>query len=177
MDFDVPEVVQKRPFYFCAVLSKAFLITSQEDRAIFQRQFLTNVLKGCRQLLVLDDSWTQVGILTGKLASTSDFNWSQKHISVSVSVTILFSDMELACCLLYCEHWRSWSDVKYSPLLDVLVLLLFVIGNSTSLLCAADGTLERCVESVEIFVSEIWCDCRMLRNECTIMGGRMIDGS
>ena len=44
------------------------------------------------QLRMLDELWTQVGILNGNSASTSDFNWSQEHISVpcSRSVPVLY---------------------------------------------------------------------------------------
>ena len=39
---------------------------------------------------VLEYFWTQVGILTGNAASTSDFNWSHRHISVSSSSVFQF---------------------------------------------------------------------------------------
>ena len=75
MDCAVPEMVLKRLF-FDVVEGKPLLFTSEEDRLRIQLQMSTTILDGESQLWMLGDLWTQVGILTGKSASTSDFNWS-----------------------------------------------------------------------------------------------------
>ena len=74
---------QKRPFYYDVLEDKSFVFTCVEDRVWIPFQLLTTILKGGGHLWVLEDLWTQVGILTGNAASTSDFNWSHEHISVS----------------------------------------------------------------------------------------------
>ena len=48
------------------------------------------------QLLLLDELWTQVYLLTGNFASTSDFNWIHGHISIrhfAVVVTLYMDDV------------------------------------------------------------------------------------
>ena len=62
------------------------MFTSGEDRVRIQLQLLTTILKAGGQLWVLDDLWTQVDILTGNSASTSDFEWSHEHNTPSFFV-------------------------------------------------------------------------------------------
>ena len=85
MNCSVPGMDPKRPFYYDVVEAKPFKITSEEDCDRIQVQLLTTFLKGGGQLWVLDDLWTQLGILTVNSASTSDLNWNQERISVSRS--------------------------------------------------------------------------------------------
>ena len=56
-----------------------------------QLQLLTTFLKGGVQLWILDELWTQVGILTGSLASSSDSNWSHEQVIVSHLVSVVLS--------------------------------------------------------------------------------------
>ena len=60
-----------------------------------QLQLFTLLLNGSGQLWVLDDMWTQVGVLTGIAARTSDSSWSQLYVSVSLFVTVISYDIFL----------------------------------------------------------------------------------
>ena len=50
---------------------------------------------GGEQLWILDDLWTQVGVLIENSASTSDLNWNQERNSVGrlALVTVLHIDV------------------------------------------------------------------------------------
>ena len=52
------------------------------------------------QLWLLDDLWTQVGILAGNLAGTSNSNWRQEYLRVSLFVAELLYDVYLTYSLL-----------------------------------------------------------------------------
>ena len=76
MDWEIPEMDHKWPFYYEVVEGKPFQFTSVDGRGRFEIQPLNTFLKSGDQFWVQEDFWNQVGILTGKAASTSDFNWS-----------------------------------------------------------------------------------------------------
>ena len=63
--------------------------------------------------------------------------------------------------------------VNLSSKLYVLAWFCF-IANSSSLFCLADGTFEVCFAAVDVFVSRVHRNCKVLQNECTIVGGRAI---
>ena len=73
----------RRPFYYDVLEGNPFMFTSVEYRIRIQLQLMTTFLRGGGQLWVLEDFWTQVGILAQNSAATCDWNWSQEHISVS----------------------------------------------------------------------------------------------
>ena len=81
---DVPELDQKRPFYYCVVEGKPFTFTSANSRTLIQIELLLIFLRVGGQLWTLEEYWTQVGVLTGHSVSTVDFNWSSSYISVSI---------------------------------------------------------------------------------------------
>ena len=83
MDCELPEMEYKRAFYIKVVEGEPFGFTSGEDRVRIQLQLLTKFLKGGGPRWMLHELCTQVGFLTGKSASSSNFNSSQKHISFS----------------------------------------------------------------------------------------------
>ena len=83
MDCALPEMDHKRPFSYDVVEGKLFIFTREEDRVRFQPQLITTFLEGGGHLWMLDDLWTEVGVLTGFSASKSDFNSSQERICVS----------------------------------------------------------------------------------------------
>ena len=84
-DWEVPEMEHRRPFHYGVVEGKPFVLTSVENRISIQIQLLITLLKrGCQcQLWVLEDFWTQLGILIGNLVSTSDINWSHDNMNLS----------------------------------------------------------------------------------------------
>ena len=84
MHLDVPELDDKRPFYYDVVEGKPFTFTSVNSRTLIQIELLLIFLRGGGQLWTLEEYWTQVGVLTGHSASTADFNWSSSHISVRI---------------------------------------------------------------------------------------------
>ena len=84
MEFDVPDLCNKRPFYYDVIEGKPFTFTTESTRIRIQSDFMLTFLKSAGQLWALDDYWTQVGVLTGHSAATADFNWSPSHISVSM---------------------------------------------------------------------------------------------
>ena len=84
MHLDVPELDQKRPFYYDVVEGKPFTFTSGNSRTLIKIELLLIFLRGGGQLWTLEEYWTQVGVLTGHSASTADFNWSSSYISVSI---------------------------------------------------------------------------------------------
>ena len=65
------------------------MFKSEDDRVRLQLQLLTTFVRGGGQLWVLDDLWTQVGIVTEITVSTSFFNSSHQHINVSFFVTVI----------------------------------------------------------------------------------------
>ena len=83
MELDLPDLSHKRPFYYDVLEGKPFTFTTVEARVRIQINLLIIFLKSGGQLWALEDYWTQVGFATGHSASTSDFNWSPAHISVS----------------------------------------------------------------------------------------------
>ena len=83
MELDLPDLSHKRPFYYDVLEGKPFTFTTEEARIRIQINLLIIFLKSGGQLWALEDYWTQVGFATGHSASTSDFNWSPAHISVS----------------------------------------------------------------------------------------------
>ena len=94
VDGEVPELGHKQPLFYDVLQGNPFSFTSVDDDIRIQIQSLNTFLKGGGQLWMLDEIWTQVGFLTGNSASTSDFNWSQEHISVNyfVLVEIFYCD-------------------------------------------------------------------------------------
>ena len=82
------------------------MFTREEDRVRIQLQLLTNILIEGGQFCILEDLQTQVGILTGNSASTSDFKWSHEHFSVSWFVSEILNDIQLTCrvaCGWFCK--------------------------------------------------------------------------
>ena len=84
LHLDVPEVDRKCPFYYDVVEGRPFIFTSASSRTLIQYELLLIFLRGGGQLWTLEEYWTQVGVLTGHLASTADFNRSSSYISVSI---------------------------------------------------------------------------------------------
>ena len=84
MHLDVPELDHKRPFYYDVVEGKPFIFTSTSSRVLIQIELLLIFLRGGGQLWTLEEYWTQVGVLTGHSASTTDFNWSLSYVFVSI---------------------------------------------------------------------------------------------
>ena len=84
MEYDVPYLCYKRPFYYDVIEGKPFTFTTESCRIRIQIELLLIFLKSGGQRWALDDYWTQVGVLTGHSAATADFNWSPSHISVSM---------------------------------------------------------------------------------------------
>ena len=84
MHLDVPELDQKRPFYYDVVEGKPFTFTTASSRTLIQIELLLIFLRRGGQLWTLEEYWTQVGLLTGYSVSTADFNWSSSYISVSI---------------------------------------------------------------------------------------------
>ena len=84
MHLEVPELDQKHPFYYDVVKGKPFTFTTASSRALIQFELLLIFLRGGGQLWTLEESCTQVGMLTGHSASTVDFSWSLSYISVRI---------------------------------------------------------------------------------------------
>ena len=100
MVFEVPETGRKRRFYSNAVEGKHFLITSEEDRVRIEMQLLVTFPKEHVHLWVLDDMWTQAGILAGNSAATSNFILRQEYLRVSLFVAEIPYNVYLTCLLL-----------------------------------------------------------------------------
>ena len=98
--FEIPEMGHKRQFFQNAVEGKHFLITGEEDRVRIELQLLITFLKKYVQLWVLDDLWTQVGILSENWATTSNFNYRQENLKVSLFVAEKLFDVYLTCLLI-----------------------------------------------------------------------------
>ena len=84
MEFDLPDLCYKRPFYYDVIEGKPFTFTTEPTRIRIEIELLLIFLKSVGKLCSLDDYWTQVGVLTGHSAATADFNWSPSHISVGM---------------------------------------------------------------------------------------------
>ena len=84
MHLDVPELDHKRPFYYDVVDGNSFIFTSTSSRTLIQIELLLIFRGGGGQLWTLEEDWTQVGVLTGHSASTTDFNWSLSYVSLSI---------------------------------------------------------------------------------------------
>ena len=84
MHLDVPELDHKRPFYYYFVEGKPFIFTWASSRTLIQIELLLIFLRGGGQLWTLEEYWTQMAVLRGHSASTTDFNWSLSYISVSI---------------------------------------------------------------------------------------------
>ena len=84
MELDVPDLRYNRPFNFYVIEGKPFTFTTESTRIRIQIELLLIFLKSGGQLWAFHYYWTQVGVLTGHLAATTDFNWSPWHISVSM---------------------------------------------------------------------------------------------
>ena len=84
MELDLPDLCYKRPFYYDVIEGKPFTFTTDSTRIRIQIEVFLLFLKSGGQLWALDHYWTQVGVLTGHSAATTDFNWSPSHISVSM---------------------------------------------------------------------------------------------
>ena len=84
MHLVVPELDHKRPFYYDLVEGKPFTFTTASSRTLIQIELFLIFLRGGGQLWTLEEYWTQVEVLTGHSASTTDFNWSSSYISVSI---------------------------------------------------------------------------------------------
>ena len=100
MAFEVPETGRKRQFSYNAVEGKHFLITSEEDCVRIELQLLVLFLKDDVQPWLSDNLWTQVGILAGKSAATSNFNLRQEYVRVSLFFTEIYYDVRMTCLLL-----------------------------------------------------------------------------
>ena len=96
----MPGMDPKRALNNEVVERKSFIFTSVEDRVRFQLQLLTTSLKRGRKMWMPDDLWTQVGILGRNSASTTDFIWSQEHISVIQIVLVLVLNIVVVVPLL-----------------------------------------------------------------------------
>ena len=83
MELDLPELSNKRPFYYDVLEGKPFTFTTEEDRVRIQINLLTIFLKSGGQLWALEEYWTQMGKATGHSASIADFNCSPARISLS----------------------------------------------------------------------------------------------
>ena len=84
MHLEVPELDYKRPFCYDFIEGKPFTFTSASLRTLTQSELMLIFLKGGGQLWILEEYWTQVGVLTGHSAGTADFNWIASYISVSI---------------------------------------------------------------------------------------------
>ena len=84
MEFDVPDMCYKRPFYLEVFEGEPFAFTTEFTRILIQIKLRLKFLKSGGQLWARDGYWTEVGVLTRHLAANADFNWSSSHISVSV---------------------------------------------------------------------------------------------
>ena len=80
----VPDFCYKRPFYYVVIEGKPFTFTRESSRIRIQIELLLIFLKSGGQLWVLDDYWTQVGVLTGHSAATADFFWIPSHKPVEM---------------------------------------------------------------------------------------------
>ena len=148
MAFEVPQTGHRRHFYYNTVEGKHFLITSEEDCVRIELQLLITFLKDM-QLCVLDDLWTQVGSSAGNSAATSNFNWRQVCLRVSLFVAEVSYDVYLTCLLLCFVSSGITHSVHLSWQLHVLTLLcvIGVIGNPV------DGSLARYAKEVKVFIS------------------------
>ena len=108
MEFDVPDLDFKRPFYYDVLEGKPFIFTTEESRVQILINLLPTFLESGGHFWALEDYWTQVGIATGHSAAVADFNWSPAHISVSVFLD--FSKNPCSCCVFIlwaiCGHWE-----------------------------------------------------------------------
>ena len=86
MEYNVPDLDFKRPFYYVVLEGKPFTFTTEETRVGIRINLLMTFLKSGGHVWALEDYWSQVGIATGYYAAIADFNWSPAHISVSNSV-------------------------------------------------------------------------------------------
>ena len=84
MHLDVPELDHKHPFYYDVVEGKPFTFATASSRTLIQIELFLIFLRRGGQLWTLEVYWTHVGVLTGRSASTADFNWSSSYISVSI---------------------------------------------------------------------------------------------
>ena len=133
MDSEVREVGHKRLFCYDAVEGKLFMFTTVEDCVRFQLKFLTTFWRGDGQLPVQHDLWTQVGFLTGNLASLSDVTWSHEQISVSLFVTVFLKHINLPWCFA-CGQFCSlgcWI-VVITACVDIILWYreIFIIASS-----------------------------------------------
>ena len=81
---ELPELDHERLFYYDVIEGKAFTFTSASSRTQIQIELLIIFFRGRGQLWTLEEYCTQVGVLRGHTASTTDFNWSASYISVSI---------------------------------------------------------------------------------------------
>ena len=84
MHLEVPELHQKRPFHSDVIEGKPFTFILTSSQTLIQTELLLIFLRKRGQLWILEEYWTQVGVLTGHLVSTADFNWSASDISVNI---------------------------------------------------------------------------------------------
>ena len=87
MRFDVPELDHKLLYYYDVVEGKPFAFTSEYDRTSIQLHLLMTLLRSGGEIWRPEGYWTHMVVLTGNSASTSDFRWSPKHISVSILIS------------------------------------------------------------------------------------------
>ena len=84
MHLEVPEMDQKRSFYYDVIEGKPFIFTAAKSRNPIQIELLLVFLRGGGHLWTLEEYSTQVGELTGPAVSTADFNWRASCISVRI---------------------------------------------------------------------------------------------
>ena len=87
LDYEIPGMGHKLPFYYAVFDCRLFMYTSDEDCVRNRLQLLTIFMKGSGQLWLLDVMCTLSGRLIGKADSTSDFNWSLEFVCVNLRVT------------------------------------------------------------------------------------------
>ena len=84
MHLELPEMDQKRPFYYDVTEGKPFIFTSANSRTTIQIELLLVFLRGGGRSWTLEENWTQVGEWMGHCLSTADFDCSASYISVSI---------------------------------------------------------------------------------------------
>ena len=81
LKFDVPELDHQRPYYYDVVEGKPIAFTSESVKTRIQIHLFITSLRSGAEIWSLEENWTQVGMLTGNFASTSDFSRSPEPIS------------------------------------------------------------------------------------------------
>ena len=73
IEYEVPELDNKRPCFYDVIEGKPFTFTMEKDRVSIPFQLMMTFSESGGELWGLKDYWTQVGVLTGHSASLADF--------------------------------------------------------------------------------------------------------